>query len=369
MKTVVLIGSGHAHLEVLKALTPEEIAKHQFILISPSRQTFYSGLIPRLITGDIEDRNLTINSANFAESKGVKFVQDEVQSVDQKSKAMTLKSGEKINFDLLSINVGGTPTLIPSDSPFNTVYLRPFDEFLPKWREIQRICSACINPRFVVVGGGAAAVEVATTLRIRLNKNQAKNSEVHLVSKGSRLCENYTSKISEQIKQSLLKSGIKIHLNLPVTQIHQKTINLNQHENLEFDFIFIVIPTQPSKTFLGKVDSKLRLSPCIFAVGDGTEMADYPNLPRSGVIAVHQGRHLVHSIRNALNDLDPFDFKVQHKQLNILIMGENTARLVWGSFSYEGMLPLRIKNWIDQRYMNSFCPPRGSQKSKIMASS
>ncbi len=353
-KTVVLIGGGHAHLEVLKALTTEEIARHRFILISPSRQTYYSGLIPRLIIGEIEDKNLTIKSADFAESKGFKFVQDEVQSVDQKNKSLTLKSGDKISFDLLSINVGGTPTLIPSEAPFNTVYLRPFDEFMPKWREIQRICSACVKPRFVVVGGGAAAVEVAAALRIRLNKNQAKNSEVHLVSKGTRLCENYTIKISEQIKQSLLKSGIKIHLNEPVSQIHQKTIKLRQGGDLEFDSIFIVTPTQSSEIFPGKVDSKLRLSPCIFAAGDGTEMADYPNLPRSGVIAVHQGRHLVHSLRNVLNDLEPSDLKIKNRQLNILITGENSARLVWGNFSFEGKWPLRIKNWIDQRYMSSF---------------
>lgn len=354
MKTVVLVGSGHAHLEVLKALTTEEIAKHRFILISPSRQTYYSGLIPRLITGEIEDKNLTIKSADFAESKGFKFIQDEVQSVDHAAKTVILKSGDKISFDFLSINVGGSPTLIPSETPFNTVYLRPFDEFMPKWREIQRICSACVKPRFVVVGGGAAAVEVAAALRIRLNKNQAKNSEVHLVSKGSRLCENYSDKISEQIKQSLLKSEIKIHLNEAVTQIHQKTIKLNQCGDLEFDSIFIVTPTQPSKIFSGKVDSKLRLSPCIFAAGDGTEMVDYPNLPRSGVIAVHQGRQLVHNIRNALNDLEPAAFRVKTKQLNILITGENSARLVWGNLSYEGKWPLRLKNWIDQRYMSSF---------------
>ncbi len=354
MKTVVLIGSGHAHLEVLKALTTEVVAKHRFILISPSRQTYYSGLIPRLIIGEFQERNLKINSADFAESRGFNFVQDEVLSVDQKNKTVTLKSGDKISFDVLSINVGGTPRVIPSKAPFNTVYLRPFDEFMPKWREIQRICSACVKPRFVVVGGGAAAVEVATALRIRLNKNQAKNSEVHLVSKGTRLCESYTVKISEQIRQSLLKSGIKIHLNEPVSQIHQKTIKLLQGGDLEFDSIFIVTPTQPSEILSGRVDTKLRLSPCIFAAGDGTEMADYPNLPRSGVVAVHQGRHLVHSLRNVLNDLEPSDFKIKNRQLNILITGENSARLVWGNFSFEGRWPLRLKNWIDQRYMSSF---------------
>lgn len=354
MKTVVLVGSGHAHLEVIKALTREEIAKHRFFLISPSRQTYYSGLIPRLIAGEIDEKDLTINSADFAEAKGLRFIQDEAQSADQTTKTVSLRSGEKIHFDLLSVNVGGTATEIPSESPFNTIYLRPFDEFLPKWREIQRICSACVSPRFVVVGGGAAAVEVATALRIRLNKNQAKGSEVHLVSKGSRLCENYPPRISEQIKQSLLKNEIQVHFNEPVTHIFKDSIKISHNRSLEFDSIFVVIPTQPSKIFSGKVDSKLRLSSNIFAAGDGTEMTDHPHLPRSGVTAVHQGRHLVQNIRNALMGGELEDFKSKTRQLNILITGQNSARIVWGKFSLEGALPLRIKNWIDHRYVSTF---------------
>ncbi len=356
-KTILLIGSGHAHLEVLKALTAKEIEKHKFILISPNRQTFYSGLIPRFIAGEIDASNLTIRSADYAKSKGIEFIQDEVVSIDAINKSVDLKSGAKIFFDLLSINIGGTPTVIPSDCPFNTVYIRPFDDFVPKWREIQRICSSCSNPRFVVVGGGAAAVEIAVGLQIKLKKNQAKNSEVHLISKGSRICENYTEKISAQIKQSLLNSGIKIHLNEPITHIYEKKIKFNQSDDLSFDAIFIVTPTRPSKIFQGKVDSKLQLTSSIFAVGDGTEMTDYPNLPRAGVIAVHQGRLLVQNIRNSLAALEPAKFKLKEKYLNILFTGENSARLVWGNFSFEGKWPLLLKNWIDKRYMNKFYHP------------
>jgi NADH dehydrogenase FAD-containing subunit len=354
MKTVVLIGAGHAHLEVLKGLSIEEIAKHRFVLISPSRITYYSGLIPRFIAGEIEVSDLAISSADFAESKGFKFIQDEVRSVDQINKSVKLKSGEEIFFDLLSINTGGTPNLIPSEESLNILYLRPFEKFVPKWREIQRIFCTIDNPRFVVVGGGAAAVEVAACVKMRLEKNQTKNCEVHLVSKSSRLCENYTDKISEQIRQSLLKSGIEIHLNEPVSQIHQNTIKLRHGRNLRFDSALIVTPTQPSKTFSRKVDSRLQLSSCVFAAGDGTQMVNYPSLPRSGAIAVRQGRHLVHNIRKTLLDLEPSEFKIKLNPLNILNTGDNSARLVWGNFSFEGKWPLRIKNWIDQRYMLSF---------------
>jgi NADH dehydrogenase FAD-containing subunit len=354
MKKVVLVGSGHAHLEILKELTIEETAKHQFFLISPHRLTFYSALIPRLIAGEIEAPSLTIHSANYAERKGIRFLQDEVQSIDQKQRILNLKSGDRIQFDLVSINIGGTPFPIPTKAPLNTVYLRPFDAFLEKWREIQRTCSTCINPRFVIIGGGAAAVEVATALRIQLNKNQAEKSQVHLVSKGPRLCENYCPQISEKIRRSLLKNNIKVHLNEKVDHIDDKVVKLKHGDDLEFDTVFVVTPSLPARIISGKVDSKLQLSANIFASGDGTEMADHPLLPKSGVIAVHQGRHLAQSIRAALMGIEPSPFPVKARQLNILITGKDSARLVWGNFSIEGKWPLRMKNRIDQRYMASF---------------
>lgn len=353
-KTVILVGSGHAHLEVVKALTAQEIASHRYLLLSPSRQTYYSGLIPRFIAGEIEEKDLTINSADFAESKGFQFIQDEVLAVDQDNNSVSLKSGKTVNFDVLSINVGGTPVAISSDSPHNTIYLRPFDDFMKKWRDVQRSLDIHHNISFVVVGGGAAAVEVAAALRIRLNKNQQNSGDVHLLTKGSRLCENYSPRISENIKKTLVKQGIHVHLQEPVVHIQQNSLRLRQGENLRYDFVFVVTPSQPSKMLSYEVDSKLRLASNVFAVGDGTAMIDHPQLPRSGVIAVYQGRHLVSSLRKVLSNIEPSDFKVKKSQLNILITGRNSACLVWGGLSLEGRFPLQLKNWIDRKYMHSF---------------
>jgi selenide,water dikinase len=348
-KTVLLVGGGHAHLEIVKALSAEEIAHHRFILISLSRQTFYSGLIPRLIAGEIEEQELTIQSAGFAEAKGIQFIEGEVKSVDRVASTVTLLTGETVGFDVLSINVGGTPRRIPSESPQNTIYLRPFDEFMPKWRELLRVIATKVNPRFVVVGGGAAAVEVAAALGIRF-----KGSRVDIVTQGSRLCESYFPSISQRIERSLVLRGAKVHCNEPIESIQQGVLRLKKGDDLEFDAIFVVTPTGPSKVVSAKVDSKLRWSENIFAAGDGVQMADQPSLPRSGVVAVHQGRHLVQSLRRVLSNQVALDFQPKKRQLNILVTGESSARLVWGRLSFEGKWPFRIKNWIDERYMAGF---------------
>ena len=359
-KVILLAGSGHAHLEFILALSKKEVTEHKFILLSPSRQTYYSGLIPRYISGEINSQSLTIKSADFAKKQGLDFIQDSITSIDEKNQTVDLKSGKSIKYDLLSLNIGGTTMKIPSLCPDQTIYVRPFEDFVPKWQDFIKNFKKFQNPRFIVVGGGAAAVEIATALRIKLNNNQDKkeiqspHGEVHLISQSSRLCHNYSEKISLAIKKSLLDFKIQIHLNQPVQQIGEKKIIMINGESLDFDYIFIVTPSEPSKLIPRKVDEMLRLSPLIFAVGDGTEMQNHPRLPRSGVIAVHQGRHLILNIRNALRGGSLLQFMAPAKQLNILITGLTTARLIWGGLSLEGQWVLRLKNWIDDGYMKKF---------------
>jgi NADH dehydrogenase FAD-containing subunit len=360
-KTIILAGSGHAHLEIIKYFSPQEISEHEFILISPYRQTYYSGLIPRLIAGQIETSDLTINSADFAEKKGFQFIQDSVVSVNQVENTVQLMGGKSIHFDILSMNIGGTPLLIDSEPSSYPTYLRPFDRFLPDWQQFQKNGFTKPNPAFIVVGGGAAAVEVASALRIRLEQNNQAGA-IHLVSNGSRLCQSYSEEISTAIQQSLINCGIQVHLNEAVNHISENFIILSTGERKYFDSIFVVTPTAPSKIIHQKINSCLQISSCIFSAGDGTAMSDYPHLPRSGVMAVHQGQHIAQSLRRILSNQIPLHFQMKNSHLNILITGKNKARLVWGNFSIEGYLPLFLKNWIDQRYVQTFTSDKTSHR-------
>lgn len=365
MKTIILIGSGHAHLEILKGLTINETQKNNFILISPNELTFYSGLVPRYIIGEVNDSDISIESAEYAKLKGVSYIEGKVKSVDLSNNQVILENEAILRFDITSINIGGMPIQIPTQSPYKTISIRPFNAFIKMWRTIQRECSRCINPTFVVIGGGAAAVEVATALKIRLIGNQAPKATVHLISKGQRLCEKYSDRISKDILNSLIQLGVVVHLNENIEQIFEHHILLKTGEILKFDSIFPVLPIAPPNIqYIGGnilrdsmgftlVDDKLQFSPNVFALGDCSSMKSH-SLPKSGVIAVRQGRHLLKSIRAVLDNKDPLIFHPPKNQLNILITGDSMARLVWGKFSVEKKFIYRIKKWIDSKYIRSF---------------
>ncbi|MEQ1722925.1 MAG: FAD-dependent oxidoreductase [Pseudobdellovibrio sp.] len=353
-KTVLLAGSGHAHLEVIREMPQELVAKHRFILVSPSTKTYYSGLIPKLISNEIGAKQLTIESAAYAKSKGFEFIKSSVESIDEKRNNITLQNGENLNFDILSLNIGGTPQDIKTSCPLTTVHLRPFDNFIEGLERINKAVESIKKPRFIVVGGGPAGVEVAVALKTRFNKNQKLGAEICIVTEGERLCATYSESISKKILSAINSIGIAVNFN-ESTEIFDQYILLKNGNKLEFDFILIVTPTKPSPLLLKPIDNSLRIAANIFAVGDCAKMQNYSKLPRSGVTAVHQGRHLAQSIGQLLEGSSPKDFKPNKNSLNILITGEEVARAVWGtSCSFESKLLFKIKNWIDANYMQKF---------------
>ena len=88
LKHILLIGNGHSHLEVLKKLSQKETSTNQYTLISPEPISYYSGLLPRLIMGDILVDSLIIQSAQYAVSKGVKFINDRLVSFNPEDKVV-----------------------------------------------------------------------------------------------------------------------------------------------------------------------------------------------------------------------------------------------------------------------------------------
>ncbi len=360
MKTVVLVGAGHAHLEVIKALSTEEIKKNKFILVSPTKETFYSGLLPRMIMGKIKSNELTIQSHEYAKTKGFKTLRSYAKHVDFNKKQLELADGKTLSFDILSLNIGGKPQHIPTESPLKTIYLRPFEEFIEHWEKIESICRTNKSPTFVIIGGGPAAVEVAAALKVRFNRAQ-----IHLISRGNLLCENYQRSISIKIQRTIKNLDIHIHLKEDVQQIFDSYISLKDGTQLEFDYAFVTTPVMPpdisflpnhlptdKKGFL-LVDSKLRLNPNVFAAGDFATIKNDPNAPKSGVTAVRQGRHLVRSIRSSILGTTPPDFARPKRQLNILVTGDQLAMAIWGSLSFESKVCMKLKKWIDRKYMTS----------------
>ena len=369
MKKIIFVGAGHANLEIIKSLSSNHGRDATYTLISPEKRTYYSGLIPRFVLGELQNKDLAIDLERLCKLNKLTFVQAMVLKIDPDKKILLASDGTAFEFDYLFLNIGGAPTKLATDpeSESRSVYVKPIPSFIEKWREIQRECSSCRELSFAVVGGGAASIEVATALNLRLRKNGANRSRVHLFTRDMALAKNYESKISLSLLRSLQQAGIEVHFDHEVVETKKRHLIFRCEKSpFRYDYLFPILPMKSLPTIdlpniqkdtsgFVVVDTFLRTHPNIFAAGDCTTFGPNKLLPRSGVTAVQQGRLMASNLRHHLgekSDLRPY---IPPKaQLNILMSGPDSAHAIFGRHYISGKMALLLKNFIDSNYMKSF---------------
>ncbi len=107
-KRLLLVGGGHAHLEVVRQLGGAGIT-----LVSPDQGAAYSGMLPGLIAGDYVYRQAHVDLPALCRRFGVDFVQSRVTDLDLEGGIAHCQNQRQLDFDVLSINVGSSPSGVP----------------------------------------------------------------------------------------------------------------------------------------------------------------------------------------------------------------------------------------------------------------
>jgi selenide,water dikinase len=283
-----------------------------------------------------------------------------------------------MSFDLCSFNLGSKTIPIPVDDISRLVSIKPFTAFLQRWLEFEaRVVVQPGTLRAAVIGGGAAAIEVALAVqsffvgvgKISKTKNATKPAdEVHLFFPAALPAES--------LRADLIGQGIHCHSNSLVERVEANRLFLKCGETrtlTEDKFDLIVncagasspfeaeaFPTGflSEKGFL-KVNANLSLPERadVFAVGDCAEFLP-ERLTKSGVHAVRQGKVLARNLeilitgQGSLNSYQP-----PRHPLAILRTGSQTARIVWGTITFAGRTAFQLKRWIDERYVRRYQRP------------
>ena len=105
-KQLVLIGGGHAHVQVLRKLCMNFYHGVHVILINDSLESAYSGMTPAYIQDFYKINEIMIDLQRLCFNAGVTFINDEVIQLQTEKKKVILKNRPSIHYDLLSINTG-----------------------------------------------------------------------------------------------------------------------------------------------------------------------------------------------------------------------------------------------------------------------
>lgn len=373
MKKLVLIGGGHAQVEVLRQFGVQRLSGVQITVVSPERHTPYSGMLPGLVAGHYTFEQCHIDLQPLAASAGARLVLAHAQALDAARRVLTLSDASTLDYDVASLNVGSVP--LAQDLPGVTAHaiaIKPVRAFLAAWDSLLARVQAGYVQSIAVVGGGAAGVEILLAMQYRfaqLNPRPALN--YHLITDSAQLLPQQADGVRALLARNLARKRVTLHCAMRVTQVeahaviatdaHRDTQRINADAT-----VWITGAAPPAwlahsglalndHEFIN-INNYLQSSSHaeIFAVGDCATVAGAV-YPKSGVYAVRQGPVLAENLRRALMGGTTLQtYTPQPRALALISTGERHAIASWGPLSVHGNWVWRWKNSIDQGFMAKY---------------
>jgi NADH dehydrogenase FAD-containing subunit len=357
--SVLLVGGGHAHVAVLadwirNGLPPGTRAA----LLTPDPSLRYSGMVPGWLAGQHGRDEGLVDLAGLAARAGVELVVDRCVRIDPIKRDVTTAGGAVIGFDYASIDTGGegrAAALLGSDP--RLIDVRPIAGL------VERLDAMPALRRIVVAGGGAGGVELAFALR---NREGARHRpEVALVAGSAGLLPGFSQSVCDRVATALMRQGIAFYrqdARLEGGRIMAGDVSLEpvdailaalgsaapgwaRESGLAVDAAgFIAVGPQQRSTSHAP----------IFAAGDVAARTDRA-MAHSGVHAVFVGPVLAANLRSVLAGEAPgAEYHPRWNNLYLMNTGDGRAIASYGSLAAEGRWVLRLKHWIDKRWIAKY---------------
>ena len=364
-KHLVLVGGGHAHVPILRSLERVTDGGHRCTLVTPSPYHYYSGMGPGMLAGIYRAQEARFNVRKLAEDRGATFIQDKVTGVNPERRVLALGSGEEVGYDVVSFNTGSeTVTEGLGAEGDSTVYpVKPVENLL-RGRGAILEGTPGGDWRVLVVGGGAAGVEIAGAVWRLLGENGLEGEIT--VAAGQRLLSGFSEKASRLALESLSGRGIRVLEGVRVERMGGGEAVLADETALAYDAAFLAVGVRPSRIFRdsGMVtghDGGLLVNrflqsvrhPEIFGGGDCIQLEGEEAL-RVGVYAVRQSPVLRDNLRAALEGGEPRPFEKVGAYMLILNMGDGRGILSRKRHVCHGRTAFLLKDWIDRRFMRRY---------------
>jgi len=370
-RELLLAGGGHAHVSVIRRFAMRPVPGVHLTLLSRDLHTPYSGMLPGLVAGHYTHADCHIDLARLCAVSGVRLVHGSLCGIDLAERSVEVPGRGLLRWDLLSLNTGSRPALdtIPG-AELHGVAVKPINRFLESWSRVEDALVGQNGPeRIVVVGGGAAAVEIALAIAWRLQRKGFSSGQpaISLACAGARLLEGHNGRARRLLEGRLAAHNINVLLSARVVRACAGQLELADGRALACDLPLWAIhagaPAWPKASGLDcdaggfiKVDHTLRSvsHTDVFAAGD---IASLPEpVPKSGVYAVREGAVLAENLARSLAGRPLRRYRPQRRFLSLMATGGRHAVASRGAFFASGDWVWRWKDRIDRKFMDMFRP-------------
>jgi selenide,water dikinase len=368
-RDLVLVGGGHTHVQVLRRWMMEPLPGVLLTVVLDRPVALYSGMVPGFVAGDYAAHELEIDVVPLARRAGARVILSAATRVDPVARRIEIEGRPPIRYDVASLDVGSTIRAL--DLPGareHAVPTRPIGDFVERiGRRIAREAAGAEAPalRVVVVGAGAAGLEVAFTLAARL-RAAGRQSHFSVLGASPDLLPGHPDRVARRAGRSAERRGIEIRLGVRVTRVEKDALVL-EGARQPYDLLIWATGAAPH-AFLASSPLPLddagfvRVRPTLqvvghddlFAVGDCASLEGSPWVRKAGVFAVREGPVLDANLRARLCD-DPLrPYRPQRDFLMLLNLGDGEALGAKWGLALEGRWLWRLKDRIDRGFMRRF---------------
>ncbi len=370
-REVVLVGAGHAHIQVLRAFAMRPPPATRLTLVVDTPIAVYSGMVPGLVAGHYRADELEIDAVPLARRAGARVILAAATRIDPEGRRIELAGRAPIPYDFASLDIGST--VAGAELPgiaAHALPTRPIARLVERLDELLTAARGSDGPfRLVVAGGGAAGVELAACLTARLRPQLGERLEVLLVHAGEQLLPGFPEKLVQRVERALARRGIERLEGRAVLAADEGAVELDVGSTRPCDALVwatgaVGHPVAGASGLavdargFARVRSTLQVvdHDQLFAAGDCATLDEFPATPKAGVYAVRQGPVLVANLRAALAGRPLARYRPQRDFLALLNLGDGEALGTKRGLVVEGRWVMRLKDQIDRRFVRRFQP-------------
>jgi len=364
-KRLLLVGAGHAHLEILRRLILEPLAEVELTVVSLGALHHYSGMVPGYLQGTYREEEIAVRVPELVERAGGRFVAGRAMEVEPGERRVRVEAREgirEVSYDLVSFAVGSNTAGVDSPEVAGQAQrIKPLERVHALRQRLLDLAGE--EAAVAVVGGGAAGVEIALAIAAVLERG-GRAHRITLLESGEEILAGYRHRFRERAREILARRGIAVRTGQRVAAVGEREVETESGVRVPSSLTVWLTGAVAWPLFQGSglpldgrgfllIDDALRsvADPRIFAAGDCGTLASHPETPKAGVYAVREAPVLWESLKAAVRGSEPPRYWPQQGFLSILNTGDGRALLDYKGIVSHSRWAWRLKDRVDRRFM------------------
>lgn len=341
-KKVLVVGGGFGGYTVATDLCKMTEGRDDVGVLVIARENYFTfwPMVPGIVSSDIDARNVAQPLRRALILSGASFRRATIVSIDTERKVAKAEGGIEFPYDQLVLSLGGMPNFfgIPGVEAHSMTMRgvedaeRVRNRVIERFEEVSLIREEIPDSKltFVVIGGGATGVEVASEIHSLVHENLAPDYpnidpyrvRIYLIEALPYILPELDPALRRAARTRLVNERIEVLTNAMAEEITENCVKLKGGRQIQTENVIWTAGNRPNQTIqdLGlpynertgiKVDLALRVEGHndIWAVGDCAAIQDVRHedgkiVPPTAQAAIQEG-HL--AARNVLKSLDGED--------------------------------------------------------------